>query len=74
LLFWWYVDTKKGVKCQKSMFLWFFCGLKESNRNGIKNYQSSAGQFSVLNFAFSDMKQPQRGQRDVFPKVFPKVK
>jgi hypothetical protein len=51
------------------MFLWFFCGLKESNRNGIKNYQSSAGQFSVLNFAFSDMKQPQRGQRDVFPKV-----
>jgi hypothetical protein len=38
-----------------------------------KNYQSSAGQFSVLNLAFSEMKQPHRGQREVFAKLFPLV-
>ena len=32
-------------------------------------YQSSAGQFSVDNLALREIKHPQRGQRDVFPKL-----
>jgi hypothetical protein len=42
---------------------------------GVKRdaYQSSAGQFSVDNLALREMKQPHRGQRDVFFKPFPLV-
>jgi hypothetical protein len=38
---------------------------------GVKKdaYQSSAGQFSVDNLALREMKQPQRGQREVFFKL-----